>query len=242
MPNSYAVTAIAISTLIVLTVLRLLFVIGATHNPQLKQRQRKKRDERSKLAIVLGSGGHTAEMLRLIQALDWQRYSSRVWIIQTTDKSSLTKAIEFESQHIHSGQFEIIKIPRARTVHQNYPTSILTTLKTFSMCVWYMTMKPILAKTKFADVVLLNGPGSCVPIAVACFLPKLFNFNSSHLIYVESLARTKRLSMTGKLIRPFVDRFFVQWKSLRDSICQTEQENEMRWRLKAPVECRGWLV
>lgn len=31
------------------------------------------------------------------------------------------------------------------------------------------------------------------------------------IVYVESFARVKSLSLTGKLLRPLVDTFVVQW-------------------------------
>lgn len=61
---------------------------------------------------------------------------------------------------------------------------------------------------------------------------------------MESLARTRRLSLSAKLVRPLVDRFFVQWDSLRNELVDKENERggEGWGRLKAKVECRGWLV
>lgn len=35
-------------------------------------------------------------------------------------------------------------------------------------------------------------------------------------VYVESLARIHELSMSGRLVYPFVDRFFVQWPELAE--------------------------
>lgn len=34
------------------------------------------------------------------------------------------------------------------------------------------------------------------------------------VVYVESFARVRSLSLTGKLLYPFVDRFIVQWPYL----------------------------
>jgi beta-1,4-N-acetylglucosaminyltransferase len=35
------------------------------------------------------------------------------------------------------------------------------------------------------------------------------------VIYVESLSRVRRLSLTGRLMRPLADLYFVQWEELR---------------------------
>lgn len=61
------------------------------------------------------------------------------------------------------------------------------------------------------------------------------------LIYIESLARTQRLSLSGTLVRPVVDRFFVQWEGLREKLVQGGRGRGRRGWL-AEVEFEGWLV
>ena len=59
-------------------------------------------------------------------------------------------------------------------MHQSYVTSPFTTLYSFSCCLWHITVKPLVTRRRiFADLILLNGPGSCVTIAFAAFLPKV---------------------------------------------------------------------
>lgn len=71
-------------------------------------------------------------------------------------------------------QFRIINIPRARRVHQSYLTSPCTTLYSLVYCLYYIALQPLLSSNGiFADIVLINGPGSCVPIAYSAFLPKV---------------------------------------------------------------------
>jgi len=62
------------------------------------------------------------------------------------------------------------------------------------------------------------------------------------LIYVESLARTQRLSLSGVLVRPLVDRFFVQWEGLRSKLSAQGKTSRVPNWLVAEVECEGWLV
>ncbi|GAA5914003.1 hypothetical protein JCM8208_005917 [Rhodotorula glutinis] len=248
--------------------IRLFIVLVETHH---RPRPPRPADEAS-LAVFLGSGGHTAEMMRLVAHLDWQRFPTRTWIISSGDTLSEHKALELE-RTIASGQFRILRIPRARKVHQSYLTSPWTTLYSLASCVWHIALAPLLFSSSppstsasstapsssaggrqprrrrtFADVVLLNGPGSCVPITLAAFLLRLLPLASPppRLIYLESLARTRRLSLSARLVRPFVDRFFVQWDALRDELLVREGEGEGRERagrrLRARVECRGWLV
>jgi len=47
--------------------------------------------------IVLGSGGHTAEMLALLKNFPLQKYSSRQYVLAATDRMSAQKAEQFES-------------------------------------------------------------------------------------------------------------------------------------------------
>lgn len=51
----------------------------------------------AKLVIVLGSGGHTAEMLRLLESLDFAKYTCRVYIVSHGDALSESKARTFET-------------------------------------------------------------------------------------------------------------------------------------------------
>jgi beta-1,4-N-acetylglucosaminyltransferase len=55
------------------------------------------------------------------------------------------------------------------------------------------------------DVLLSTGGGVTVPLFI---VGKLIG---ARLIYVESLTRVDQPSLSGKLVYPLVDRFFVQW-------------------------------
>lgn len=78
----------------------------------------------------------------------------------------------------HRFQFELLVIPRARHVKQSYVTSPWTTLGCLTSCLWQITIRPLLfsKQRRIADVLLLNGPGSCVPVVLCAFLPKVRPF------------------------------------------------------------------
>ncbi|GAA6014787.1 hypothetical protein JCM10207_002179 [Rhodosporidiobolus poonsookiae] len=236
----YSLTALVF--LATLCAARLLQVVHHTHSTR---RPKRRATDEATLAVFLGSGGHTAEMMRLVAHLDFRRrFTKRVWIISSGDTLSEAKALAME-KHIGAGEFRILRIPRARRVHQSYLTSPFTTLYSLAFCLWHVSLAPLFSSPRrsFADLILLNGPGSCVPITCSAFLPRLFSLPSPSLVYVESLARTRRLSLSAKLVRPLVDRFFVQWESLRDELVKKDgSREEGRWRLRARVECEGWLV
>jgi UDP-N-acetylglucosamine:LPS N-acetylglucosamine transferase len=59
------------------------------------------------------------------------------------------------------------------------------------------------------DVILSTGAALAVPMFLVGRLLGV------HLVYVESLTRTRGLSMTGRLVRPLAHEFFVQWPRAR---------------------------
>lgn len=64
--------------------------------------------------------------------------------------------------------------------------------------------------------VLCNGPGTCVPLCLAGLLLGILRMKKVLIVYVESICRVQTLSLTGKILYPISDYFFVQWSSLRD--------------------------
>ncbi|XP_052725905.1 UDP-N-acetylglucosamine transferase subunit ALG14 isoform X4 [Vigna angularis] len=122
--------------------------------------------------IILGSGGHTAEMLNLLAVLRKDRFNPRFYIAAATDNMSLEKAqllenslaTENATSVTHSAQF--MKIYRSREVGQSYITSIWTTLIAMVHALWLMIkIRP--------EVILCNGPGTCIPICAIAFIFKL---------------------------------------------------------------------
>mmetsp|Transcript_7530 Transcript_7530/g.11598 ORF Transcript_7530/g.11598 Transcript_7530/m.11598 type:complete len:106 (-) Transcript_7530:60-377(-) len=65
------------------------------------------------------------------------------------------------------------------------------------------------------DLLLVNGPGTCIPIVAATLVFKCLGFCRGDIVFVESFCRVKSLSLTGILLYPVVDRFFVCWKELK---------------------------
>jgi len=162
-------------------------------------------DDTLRLLAVLGSGGHTAEMLRLVGALDKRRYSERHYIAASSDRMSIERARAQDSEHCN-----IDTITRSRQVHQSYVTACVTTLRAFVECIWLLWHSPP------ADVVLTNGPGTCVPVLAAQLLLNVFAWRRARLVYVESVCRVQRMSLAGRLVAPLCDRCIVQWPQLAD--------------------------
>jgi UDP-N-acetylglucosamine:LPS N-acetylglucosamine transferase len=60
------------------------------------------------------------------------------------------------------------------------------------------------------DVVITTGAGVAIPF---CMIAKMFR---KKLIFVESFARTKTPSITGRVLYPMSDLFLVQWRKNRE--------------------------
>ncbi|PHT89186.1 hypothetical protein T459_04299, partial [Capsicum annuum] len=121
--------------------------------------------------IVLGSGGHTAEMLNLLYVLQTRRLKRRYYVAAATDNMSLQKAHVFEDSLLgkealeEAGGAEFMQIYRSREVGQSYITSVGTTLVAIAHALWLMIkIRP--------QVILCNGPGTCIPLCVIAFLFK----------------------------------------------------------------------
>ena len=106
--------------------------------------------------VVLGSGGHTAEMMTMMSSLVAQKmkFRSILYAAAATDGMSRFKA---ENSGI-GGDFVVV--PRAREVGQSYISSALTT-------VWAFLHSFICVMRYQPQLFLCNGPGTCVPFAIA---------------------------------------------------------------------------
>merc|ERR1712091_264385 len=109
---------------------------GAVALLALLLRRRRKRDSQNKIKtlVVLGSGGHTAEMLRLIAAFDFDRYGPLTLVTAATDTTSRPKA-ERELRRAALATARWAAIPRAREVGQSFLSSVPSTLRALFACV-----------------------------------------------------------------------------------------------------------
>lgn len=162
--------------------------------------------------IVLGSGGHTAEMLHIVGALDAQRYRPRVYVCASSDQLSASAADRLEVGR-PAADYSVVRVQRSRHVHQSYVSAVWTTTRAF-LC----DALPLLW-TQRPGLVLCNGPGTCVPIAVAAWALRAVGRlpADSRLVFVESFCRVRTISLSGRMLRPLVDLFVVQWPELAAS-------------------------
>lgn len=278
---------IAVSFLLgCLLLLRVWWVLPTRQGRTQQQDPKMISNDKCTVAVFLGSGGHTTELLQLVSALPTERYCRRIYLVSSGDRFSLEKANDLERRLSTSTaspdnpqQSKVIRIPRARKVHQSFLTTPFSLARSIAFCIDHVALRPILGRVLgssdvearsdgiLADVILMNGPGTCVPIVAAVYLLRvsahkcqslvqnclisnvtdadaslsallqILGLRSPKLIYIESFARVKSFSLTAKLIRPFVDRFVLQWP--RDASNVTP---EMRARATSNTVYSGWLV
>lgn len=153
-----------------------------------------------KTLVVLGSGGHTTEMLDLIKNLNPQNYGPIVLVVADTDTTSLQRVQAYPHplpiqnketlaslENAGTGPQRVYRIPRSREVGQSYASSVLTTLRSFVFGLWLVgfQVQP--------DLVLVNGPGTCLPIAVSAFFFRIVGWKTgTKVVFVESFCRVKR--------------------------------------------------
>jgi len=143
-----------------------------------------------KLLIVLGSGGHTKEMIRLVDLLG-QAYEY-AYLVAADDDLSVQKI------RVPGAVYRVI---RPRWKDTGLPMVIIRTLlSTVQAVVALIRTRP--------QAVISTGPGPAVP---ASLLAKLLGIK---VIYIETGSRIFALSTSGKLLYHFADLFFVQWPEL----------------------------
>ena len=134
-----------------------------------------------------------------------------------TDKGSKRKVEDFEinlsAVEREQSDFAIHTIPRGREVGQSWSSALIfTTYASIHALKRVFLHRP--------DLLLCNGPGTCIPVCLAVLLFKIVL--RTRIVYVESICRVKTLSMSGKILYYLTDRMLVQWKELHDRYPRTE--------------------
>uniref|UniRef100_A0A915B3X9 UDP-N-acetylglucosamine transferase subunit ALG14 n=2 Tax=Parascaris univalens TaxID=6257 RepID=A0A915B3X9_PARUN len=160
-----------------------------------------------RVSIVIGSGGHTTEMLPLVGALG-THYKHRTYIIAETDLLSEKKVLDVESSRV-DGSFTVVRIGRSREVLQSYFTAILSTLRAL------MHSFAVVWKER-PDVLLCNGPGTCIPVCFAAAMFDLLRLRDTRIFFIESICRVKSLSLSALILYylRIPDSIIVQWRDL----------------------------
>lgn len=215
-----------LATLSVAASLRLLAILPNARPRSLRLHPRR---TSARLVVVLGSGGHTHEMFALLRNLDARKYTHRTYVVSSGDAFSAQRAAAFETALedktqtrtedaapcVGARHYTIATIPRARRVHQPLYSTPFSALRTL-----LAALRLLLSDSKPADLIVTNGPATAVILTLAAFVLRFFDVRGAQsrglcrTVYVESFARVKTLSLSGRLLVRVVDRFLVQWEEL----------------------------
>lgn len=148
--------------------------------------------EKSNLLIILGEGGHSAEMLNLVNLLgDEFRYN---YIVSKEDNISIN--------HIRiKGTIYRIHRPRGKQ------TTIIRAIIRFLGVL--INSFEILIKVR-PCAILSTGPAIAVPVSAIGKLLKI------KIIFIETGSRVRKLSLTGRIMYHLADLFFIQWPQLKN--------------------------
>lgn len=214
----------------VLLILRIVAVIARARRPSAL------RTRSCRTMCVLGSGGHTAEILALLTGFDRTRYAPLTFVAASTDQNSIQRALQFDAATLptastsdycnaanpnsaaaatgvstansHSHRCSILTVPRARSVGQSWFTTPLSSARAL------IASFAIVWRTR-PDLILCNGPGTCVPLCLSAFALEVLGIGPvCRIVFVESFCRVRDLSLTGKLLYPIASHFTVLWPQL----------------------------
>jgi len=90
---------------VAVSVVRLVWIL-----PAFRLQPPPSRKSSAKILVVLGSGGHTAEMLRMIEHLDFNKYNRRVYVVSSGDTLSEGKVRTFEARK-QSSKEQNVQLP-----------------------------------------------------------------------------------------------------------------------------------
>lgn len=145
-----------------------------------------------KLLLTLGGGGHTAQMLKLVNLLG-DRYEYHYLLV---------KEVEFDRKKIpQPGKIYEIRRPRGR--YDDLLAAVGNSLIAAAQ------IAAVLCRVR-PDAVIGSGPAISV---LASFLGKL---TGARIIFLETGSRATSLSRSGKIMYHVANLFLVQWPALKD--------------------------
>jgi len=153
--------------------------------------------------LIFGSGGHTEQMLRFVKNLPKNHNYECVFV--KNDKLSKDKFFILNKK-LKLNVTSYYYINRIREMTSNRLYNLLYLL--YSPIITFFQSLKLIFKSK-SKIMISFGPGLTIPIF---YFGKLFRKKT---IYLETWSRVWTPSLTGKLVYPVSDLFFVQWPELK---------------------------
>lgn len=175
----------------------------------------KTKQKKKTALIVLGSGGHTTEILMMTKNLNPSYYSPIIYCKASTDTTSVDRVKEQQpirknhADNTTTNSNTIYNIPRSREVGQSFLSSIYTTI--YAILISFHTIYKIQP-----NILICNGPGTCIPLIIVVLFYRILFFWDCPIIFIESYCRVTTLSLTGKILYylQLTDLFIVHWNEL----------------------------
>lgn len=156
-----------------------------------------------KILVVLGEGGHTTELLKLVDLLDDQHQYH--YVVSEEDNLSIAKIRKPGPIH---------RLWRPRGKNTRLPIALLRTLG--------VALQSLLVLLRVRPKAILStGPAIAVPISLLGRLLRV------RIIFVETGSRVTSLSLTGRIMYNIADLFFVQWPQLKEKWPRARYEGRL---------------
>jgi len=152
------------------------------------------KDDKMRLLIVLGEGGHTKQMLNMVDLLG-NSYDYH-YVISREDSLSASRTK-------YPGPIHRLTRPRGKNTR--------TTNSVFRTMLAGVESLQVLLRVRPATIISA-GPAIAAPISI---LGKLLG---ARIIFIESASRVTALSLTGRIMYRWADLFFVQWPQLTEKL------------------------
>jgi beta-1,4-N-acetylglucosaminyltransferase len=145
-----------------------------------------------KILVVLGGGGHSTELLRLVELLG-----------SDYDYSYMLSDIDTISEGKIKWKGPIYRVPLLLSKHARWRRLLLALGPSLRQLLVLLRVRP--------KVILSTGSNIAVPVSI---FGRLIGVK---VIHIETGSRVYTMSATGKLMYRIAHLFFVQWESLLDS-------------------------
>jgi len=145
------------------------------------------------ILFINGTGGHKAQMVRLLHKLDIKNEINGMKLVAICEKGAVLK--EFDEY------YEVIPM---RDKHSYLKTFITAPLLIFKIS--YLIFK--LLKGNNIEVLISTGPG------IVTFPAIIFKVLNKKIIFIETWSRYETQSFSGRVMSKLADEFYVQNRSL----------------------------
>ena len=141
--------------------------------------------QKKKVMFICSVGGHLTQMLQLKSIFNNYNY------LLVTEKTDVTKDLKKDYN------IKYFKYCNGKKFFSYLFTNIINT---FNSIFTFIKFRP--------DVIVSTGANTSVPM---CYLGKIFG---KKVIFIESFAKSRGKTLSGKLVYPIATIFVVQWESM----------------------------